>query len=52
MTPGYAHVSWEIMVRAVEALEQPVPAPEIVFGLDSGRIPANTFWSKKRVEGK
>jgi hypothetical protein len=35
------------MVRAVEALEQPVPAPEIVFGLDSGRIPANAFLEQK-----
>jgi hypothetical protein len=47
MTPGYAHVSWETMVRAVEALEQPVSSNQNIFSLDSGRIPANPEKAQK-----
>ncbi|MGZ8844701.1 MAG: hypothetical protein ACXW18_13625, partial [Pyrinomonadaceae bacterium] len=42
MTPGYAHVSWETMVAAVQALEQPISSPKIILGLDSGKIPAKS----------
>lgn len=41
ITPGYAHVTWEIMVRAVESLEYPVPSLESVFGSRLGKILAN-----------
>jgi hypothetical protein len=47
MTPGYAHVSWETMVRAVEVLEQSDLSAQITFGLDSGKIPANSFSARK-----
>jgi integrase len=47
MTPGYAHVSWETMVRAVEALEQPVLPDQNIFSLDSGKIPANPEKAQK-----
>ena len=47
MTPGYAHVSWEAMVRAVESLEQPVPTVQSFSFLDSGKIPANGFLAQK-----
>lgn len=49
MTPGHAHVTWETMVRAVEALEQPILSAQIAFGLDSGKIPANSFLAQKAV---
>jgi len=26
ITPGYAHATWELMVKAVESLEQPATA--------------------------
>ncbi len=44
---GYAHVTWEAMVRAVETLEQPAPTVENVFRLDSGKIPSNPFLAEK-----
>ena len=47
MTPGYAHVGWETLVRAVEVLEQPVSSIESNFGLDSGRIPADSQETRK-----
>jgi integrase len=49
MTPGYAHVSWETMVRAVEVLEQPVSSDQNVFSLDSGKIPADKLEGRKAV---
>jgi hypothetical protein len=52
MTSSYAHVNWEIMVRAVEALEEPIPVNEVAFGSDSGKIPAIHFWPKKQDERK
>src|SRR6266496_2439134 len=33
MTSGYAHVNWEIMVRAVEALEEPIPVNEVAIDM-------------------
>jgi integrase len=49
MTPGYAHVSWETMVRAVEVLEQPISLNQNIFSLDSGKIPANSWEARKAV---
>ena len=51
MTPAYAHVSWETMVRAVEVLEQQEFSTQIIFGWDSGKIPANGSNKKKAGEG-
>ena len=47
MTSGYAHVGWETLVRAVEVLEQPVSSIESNFGLDSGKIPADSQETRK-----
>lgn len=47
MTSGYAHVTWEAMVRAVDALERPAPAMENMFRPDSGKIPSNSFLAQK-----
>ena|ERR1043165_3196699 len=47
MTPGYAHVSWDSMVRAVHSLEQPAPTIEKVFSSDSGKIPSNSVLAQK-----
>jgi hypothetical protein len=47
MTPGYAHVSWEAMVRAAEILEQPILSDPSIFVLDSGKIPANPEKAQK-----
>jgi integrase/recombinase XerD len=47
ITPGYAHVSWEGMVRAVELLEQPVNPSEKILSLHSGKIPANSHETRK-----
>jgi len=47
MTPGYAHVGWETLVRAVEVLERPVSSIESNFGLDSGKIPADSQETRK-----
>ncbi len=41
ITPGYAHVTWQTMVLAVEALEQPAPQPQTIFNEESGKILAN-----------
>jgi hypothetical protein len=49
MTLGYADVTWETVVRAVEVLEQLVLSAQIVFGLDSGKIPGNSFLAQKAV---
>ena len=35
------------MVRAVESLEEPVYASPMVFVVDSGKIPANSFLAQK-----
>jgi hypothetical protein len=51
-TTGYAHVSWETMVKAVEALEQPVSPDQNVFSLDSGKIPADSFEVRSRLRGE
>ena len=48
MTPGYAHVTWEPMVTAVDALTVGIGANPS-FGLDSGKIPANPFLAQKAV---
>lgn len=47
MTSGYAHVSWEAMVRAVEILEQPIFSNPRIFVLDSGKIPAKPEKAQK-----
>jgi len=36
MTPGYAHVTWEVMVAAVEALEHPATLNQNKFANASG----------------
>src|SRR5205085_7998908 len=41
VTPGYAHATWETMVRAVESLEHP-PAAPTVFQPQSGKNQANS----------
>jgi len=47
MTPGYAHVGWEPMVRATEVLKLPVSSVQSIFSLDSGEIPANSPGARK-----
>ncbi|HEV8186828.1 MAG TPA: tyrosine-type recombinase/integrase [Pyrinomonadaceae bacterium] len=47
MTPGYAHVSWDAMVSAVQSLEQPAPSIQNVFNLDSGKIPSKSILAQK-----
>lgn len=37
VTPGYAHVSWEVMQRAVESLDHPAPNLS-VFRPDAGKM--------------
>jgi hypothetical protein len=41
-TLGYARVSWEVKLRALEVLELSPPSPKIIFGVDSGNIPADS----------
>ncbi len=41
ITPGYAHATWEAMVRAVGSLEHP-PAAHTVFQPQSGKSQANS----------
>jgi hypothetical protein len=52
MTPGYAHVTWEVLVRAVESLDHPVPSFESVFGSRLGKSLANvetdSEWQRRR----
>jgi hypothetical protein len=38
MTPGYAHATWDTMVTAVAALEQPLPPKHISFAV-AGSMP-------------
>lgn len=47
MTPGYAHVTWGPMMRAVALLEEPISSSQDVFSSDSGKIPANCFEARK-----
>lgn len=47
MTPGYAHVSWETMVKEVEVLKQPVSPDQNIFSLYSGKIPADSLEAQK-----
>ncbi len=47
MAPGYAHVSWEAMVKAVYSLEEPVPTVQSLSDLYSGKIPANAVLAQK-----
>ena len=47
MTLGYARVSWEVMVR--KHWSSPVPSPEIILGVDSGKF---IFGPKRLKEGE
>lgn len=47
ITPGYGHVTWDTMVRAVESLERPLPKRRQKFGSKSGKSLANRAEERK-----
>jgi integrase len=47
ITPGYGHVTWDVMVAAVETLEYPAPNLQQTFGSKSGKSLANLDEERK-----
>ena len=41
ITPGYAHVTWEAMVEAVESLEYPVTLLQSAFSAVKNQLQAD-----------